>query len=141
MSRATLARARGLFYNTDMNLKCLIFYVGATLCLTGCFSIETATVKPSQAEHVVINNWGWKLFDWIPLCSGNVSEGAFCETAFFRDDVTFEKLQARFEKYANGREIECPVWTPIDYQIFTIYGIPIPYIFTYKEYTLSGTLK
>jgi len=124
-----------------MNLKRLIPYVGVTLCLTGCFSIETATVQSTNAEHVVVNNWGWKLFDWIPLVSGNATEDAFMETAFFRDDVTFEKLQTRLEKYANGREIDCPVFTPIDYQVFVIYGIPIPYILTYKEYTLSGTLK
>jgi len=124
-----------------MDLKCLIVCILATSCLAGCFSVETARVKPSNAEHVVMNNWGWKLFDWIPLVSGNATEGAFVETAFFRDDVTFEKLQTRFEKYANGREIDCLVFTPVDYQVFVIYGIPIPYIFTYKEYTLSGTLK
>jgi len=124
-----------------MNAKCLFFCIGATVCLTGCFSFETARVQPSNEEHVVVNNWGWKLFDWIPLASGNATEGAFMGTAFFRDDVRFDKLQDRLVKYANGRTIECPVYLPLDYQVFTVYGIPIPYIFTYKEYTISGTLK
>jgi len=124
-----------------MNLKCLFACIGATLCLTGCFSVETATVKPSNAEHVVMNNYGWKFFDWIPLVCGNASEDAVMECALFRDDVTFEKIQARFTAYANGRTVECPVWTPVDHNVITVFGIPIPYVITYKEYTLSGTLK
>jgi len=124
-----------------MNAKSIVVCVGMALSLVGCFSVETASVKPSNAEHVVMNNYGWKLFDWIPLVCGNASEDATMGCAFFRDDVTFEKIQSRFAKHANGRTIECPAWTPLDYQVITVFGIPIPYVITYKEYTLSGTLK
>jgi len=124
-----------------MNFKGFIACACATLCLAGCFSVETARVRPSNAEHVVMNNFGWKLFDWIPLFCGDASEDGALGCVFFRDDVTFEKIQARFAKYANGREIVCPVWTPVDYQVITVFGIPIPYVITYKEYTLSGTIR
>jgi len=124
-----------------MSAKCLFAAIGSALCLVGCFSVESAKLKPSNAEHVVMNNYGWKLFDWIPLVCGNAAEDATMGCALFRDDVTFEKIQTRFAKYANGREIACPAWTPLDYNVITVFGIPIPYVVTYKEYTLSGTLK
>lgn len=113
---------------------------GVTMCLTGCFSLETASA-PSGGEHVVINNYGWKFFDWIPLVSGNASEDAACGTAFFRDDVTPEKLQARLVKVAAGRTVECPVFDVNDSPIWNVFGFPIPYVVTYHELTLSGTLK
>jgi len=136
-----LARARELFYNTPMNVKCLISCIGVTLCLTGCFSVETATVKPTNAEHVVMNNYGWKFFDWFPLWCGNASEDALTSFALFRDDVTVDKVQARFAKYANGREIECPVYDITEERALWIFGIPLPYLYTYREITLSGTIR
>jgi len=124
-----------------MNVKCLIASIGATLCLTGCFTVEKATVKPTNAEHVVMNNFGWKFFDWIPLFCGNASEDGATGCAFFRDDVTVEKVQARFMSYANGREIECPMYDINDSKFIYVLAIPVPYLITYKEITLSGTLK
>lgn len=110
-----------------------------TLCLTGCFTVDSAPVK-GGGEHVVLHNYGWKFFDWVPLFCGS-TEGS--GTAFFRDDVTFEKIQNRFVKYANGRPIVCPVFDENDEKFISILGIPfpIPYLFTYKEISLSGTLK
>ena len=113
----------------------------ATLCLAGCFTVDTARVKPGDGEHVVMNNYGWKFFDWIPLCCGNASEKASVGFALFRDDVTHEKIQARFETYANGRTVECPVYDVNDTKFISLFGIPIPYLITYKEITLSGTVK
>jgi len=140
MCLAPLAHVRRLFYNILMNVKCLFPCVCLAVCLAGCFSVETAIVKPSNAEHVVMNNYGWKFFDWIPLACGDASEGASGCT-FFRDDVTCEKIQARFMSYANGREIDCPMYDVNDSMFIYIFGVPIPYLITYKEITLSGTMK
>ena len=115
--------------------------IGVSLFLTGCFSVDTATIKSTGAEHVVMNNYGWKLFDWIPLFSGNADADAVCGVAFFGDDVTMEKMQARFTRYAEGRKIETPVYDVNDTVILNVLGIPIPYVVTYKELTLSGTMK
>lgn len=124
-----------------MNARLLFACASVTLCLTGCFSVETTTVKPSNAEHVVMNNYGWKFFDWLPLWCGNASEDASTSFVLFRDDVTVEKIQARFMKYANGREIECPMYDIIEEKGLSIFGIPLPYLYTYREISLSGTLK
>lgn len=111
------------------------------MCLTGCFTIDTAPLSSTGEEHVMMSNWGCRLFGCLPLFSGNASEDALTQVAFFRDDVTMEKVQARFTAYANGREIVCPVYHNFDKNIFTLFGIPIPYVLCYKEITLSGTLK
>ena len=124
-----------------MKICTLLSCLGATLCLTGCFSVDKATFKSTGAEHVVMNNYGWKLFDWIPLFSGNADEDASCGVAFFRDDVTMDKIQARFVKYADGRRIECPAYSAKDTIFLWIMGIPLPYIVTYKEINVSGTMK
>jgi len=119
----------------------LLLVVGVTFCLSGCFTVDSATVKTEQAEHVVMNNWGWKFFNWIPLFCGNASEDAACGTVLFRDDVTMDCLQKRFTAYAKGRQIIDPVYDVKDTVILNVFGIPIPYVFTYNELTLSGTLK
>ena len=118
---------------------CLV--ICATLCHTGCFSVDTALIKEENAEHVVMNNYGWKLFDWIPLFCGNAEEDSSTSFVLFRDDVTVDKMQARFARYAAGREIVCPVYDMNDSKFLYVFGIPIPYIITYDEITLSGTLK
>ncbi|MBO7721402.1 MAG: hypothetical protein J6T01_03255 [Kiritimatiellae bacterium] len=123
-----------------MKKLCIAVAAGAALWLSGCFSVDTAPVM-GGGEHVVMNNYGWKFFNWIPLVCGNVSENASFGTAIFRDDVTVEKIQKRFTGYAKGRMIECPVYDVNDTVFMTIFGIPIPYIITYREITLSGTLK
>ncbi len=113
----------------------------ATMCLTGCFSVDTAKLGHGGGEHVVMSNYGWKLFNWIPLFCGNASEDASCGFVLFRNDVTAEKVQARFAKYANGRTIECPVYDFNDTVFFELFGFPIPYILTYSDISLSGTMK
>jgi len=110
------------------------------MCLTGCFSVETTPVK-TGGDHVVMNNYGWKFFDWIPLWCGNANEDPTMFFVLFRDDVTVEKVQKRFMKYANGREIDCPMYDIIEEKGIEVLGIPIPYVYTYREITLSGTLK
>ena len=124
-----------------MKIKSIVVAIGARLCLAGCFTVDTATFKKDGSEHVVMNNYGWKLFDWIPLFSGNADEDASCGVAFFRDDVTMDKIQARFVKYADGRRIECPAYSAKDTIFLWIMGIPLPYIVTYKEINVSGTMK
>lgn len=110
------------------------------LGLCGCFTVETAPMRQG-GEHVVMSNQGWKLFDWIPLFCGNADEGATCGIALFRDDVTMEKVQGRFARYAAGRSIDCPVYNFSNQAFIDIFGIPIPYLITYRQITLSGTMK
>jgi hypothetical protein len=53
----------------------------AGLCLlagtAGCFSVDSAVGGVSGEEYVVVRNYGWKAFKFIPLVSGNATENAW----------------------------------------------------------------
>lgn len=67
-----------------------------TLCLTGCFSIDSADVPQTGEEHVHVANYGWYLFNIVPLACGNAAEDPNLPSIFFRNDVTMDKVQQRF---------------------------------------------
>ena len=89
----------------------------------------------------MVNNYGVKFCNWIPLFCGNAADNPTCGFVLFRDDVTVEKLQHRLVAAANGRTIECPSYDVKSTIFHTLLGLPIPYLFTSKEITLSGTAK
>ena len=71
----------------------------------GCFSVDAAYSPAADSEQVLVSNNGWWLFNCIPLCCGNATPepdraGPF---AFFRNDVTLDKVQHRFMEYAHAR--------------------------------------
>lgn len=117
-----------------------------TICLTGCFSLDTAKL-PSGDEHVVVRNYGWVLFNSIPLVCGNITQDAWFPWAFFRNDVTMDKVQMRFMDYVRktGKSPEDLKYTDYDTVMFDIpllqYPLPIPYFLCYREIQLSGNLK
>ena len=77
----------------------------AATCLAGCLSIDTAETRSGGGEHVLARNYGWTLFNCIPIICGNASADATMGCVMFRDDVTMERLQAKLAEYAAGREI------------------------------------
>lgn len=114
---------------------------------TGCFSIETGCLKSSGDEQVLVSNYGWYLFHFIPFACGNANENAMMPWALFRNDVTMDKVQKRFFSYADTREgvkAEELSYRTYESVLFEIPGsnipIPLPYILSYKEIQLSGVL-
>jgi len=94
-----------------------------------------------------VSNYGWKLFNFIPLVCGNATErNRFGGCAFFRNDVTLEKIQSRFMSYAAqcGKTPTDMVYHNYDTVIFELpimgLTIPIPYVLCYNEIQLSGVL-
>ena len=118
-----------------------------TLCLTGCFSIDSADVPQTGEEHVHVANYGWYLFNVIPLACGNAAEDPNFPSIFFRNDVTMDKVQQRFMEYAEFRMREPKDLTYHNYDsvMFEVPGLsfplPLPYILTYREIQLSGVLQ
>jgi hypothetical protein len=123
----------------------------AGLCLlagtAGCFSVDSAVGGVSGEEYVVVRNYGWKAFKFIPLVSGNATENAWFPWAVLRDDITMDKIQKRFMDHA-GKRGKTPVnlkYTDYDTVMFNLplvqYPLPIPYLLCYREIQLSGTLK
>lgn len=130
-----------------MKISLKIATLCVTLCLMGCFSLDTATPPSSGEEHVVVRNYGWVLFNYVPLVCGNSTKDAYFPWAFFRNDVTMDKVQSRFMDYAR-KTGKCPVdlkYTDYDTVMFNVpllqYPLPIPYLICYREIQLSGNLK
>lgn len=98
-------------------------------------------------KNIYVSNYGWYLFDTIPLIGGNASEMPLTPFVLFRNDVKMDKLQDRLMKEAERqqRQVENLVWNNNDMVLLNIPGLeipfPVPYIITYREKQISGELK
>ena len=129
-----------------VNVCRIAMVLGTALCLTGCFTIQRAKIKSTDKEHVYVANYGWYLFHAVPVACGNANRDRWLPWVMFRDDVTMDKVQGRFMEYANGQRmgVEDLCYTVTDSVMLSIPGIdlpiPVPYLLTYREVQLSGTL-
>ena len=130
-----------------MRVLSLILSIGAAACLAGCFTLDSADVHATGEEHACVGNRGWYLFNLIPLACGNAADEPVMPWIFFRNDVTMDKIQKRFMDYANfyGKKPTDLTYHIEESVLFEIPGtdfpVPVPYLLTYKEIQLSGTLK
>lgn len=131
---------------TVFEMKLLLAIVSAVV-MTGCFSIEKGVISSTGEEHVLVSNYGWYLFHFIPIACGNAEEDALTPWVLFRNDVTMDKIQGRFIDYSNSKKNVTPEnlsYTTHESVLFELPGsnipIPLPYILSYKEIQLSGVL-
>ena len=110
----------------------LISALCATLCLTGCMSTEVAKSEVCGTEHIFVSDFGWKLFNWIPI---------------FRSDITLERVQKELMAESNRRgkvatDLTIHTYDKVTFDIpLVVITIPIPYIICYHEIQVSGVLK
>ena len=117
----------------------------ALVPFAGCFSLEYGKMSLNGEENLVVGNYGWYLFDLVPVVCGNANKNSNFPWAFFRDDVTMDKVQSRFMEEAKkkGKDISTLVYHSNDSVMLNLPNIvvPIPYLLTYHELQLSGVLK
>ena len=95
-------------------------------------STEVSRSEVCGTEHIFVDDYGWKLFNWIPL---------------FRSDITIERVQKELmaESARRGKVATDIVYHTLDKVSFDIplvvVTIPIPYILCYHEIQASGVLK
>lgn len=127
--------------------------------LAGCFSFEASPIgvgtaeglqlhgaagKP--AEHVVVANYGWYLFNLWPLATGNASVNARCPCRFFRNDVHEDILMNRLSRYAADKSLDIGEMNIFNDEqvLLSIPGIsipiPLPYVLTFHEMQISSVL-
>ena len=129
---SALARARALFYNINMRTKLFLPCLCATLCLTGCLSTEVSQSETCGTEHILVTDYGWKLFNCIPL---------------FRPDITNERVQKALFDEATRRnktavDLSYHNYDTILFEIpYLFIPMPIPYVICYHEVQLSGVLQ
>lgn len=110
----------------------LLTVLCVTLCLTGCMSTEVSKSEICGIEHIYVDDYGWKLFNWIPI---------------FRSDITLERVQKELMAEANRRgkvatDLICHYHDKMSFDIpLVVINIPIPYVICYHEIQLSGVLQ
>lgn len=134
-----------------------IFASFALAIFAGCYSMDIATTDSLKGsalskeddkplEHVVVSNYGWFLFNTVPLVCGNAAPGASFPWRFFSNHVTAELLHDRLMAHAaaidaNARDL---VFIRNENVLFNMpifnFQVPIPYLFTYKEVQFSAVL-
>lgn len=135
----------------------LIMTMTLLFLLCGCYSMEIASneafrnsnaTNDSSApiEHVLVSNYGWYLFNCIPLVCGNASHDASFPWKFFTKQVSPAVLHDRMMSYANSKKanVRNLVATHNEKVFFDIPGsdipVPIPFLLCYQEIQLSAIL-
>jgi len=115
-----------------MKSTSIVSFIALALCLAGCMTTEVEPSAVAGIEHFTIRDYGWKLFDCIPL---------------FRSDITVERVQKELADVAakRGKTPEGLVYHNRG-DIFLelpLLGtsLPIPYLICYHEVQLSGVFK
>ena len=110
----------------------------------GALRIRAAGGEP--ADHVVVANNGWYLFNAWPLACGNARENAKFIWRFFSNDVNADILQNRLTRHAARKNCDVEELNVFnDEEVFlsipgTSFPIPLPYIITFRETQLSCVL-
>ena len=127
----------------------------AMAMLCGCYSLEVSdnsalrnsksangTGKP--LEHVLIANYGWFLFNCVPLVCGNASTGDSFPWKFFSDHVNPETIHDRMMEHAASKNANVEeLVTSYDEKVFLQIPevqVPIPFLLCYREVQASGVL-
>lgn len=125
----------------------LLVSAASALVLSGCFTMERGYLKSTGEEHVLVSNYGWYLFHFIPIACGNASSDGFLPWVVFRNDVTMDKVQHRLLDYSRKKGGLLPAnlsYRTQESVLFEMPGsnipIPLPYILSYKEIQLSAVL-
>ena len=101
---------------------------------------------PRHVEHVVVSNYGWYLFNYVPLACGNTTPGAWFPWTFFSDRVSSPLLHDKMMMYAAAKKANVKELAFFrDEQVFfnipgTKFTIPIPYLLCFREIQFSGVL-
>lgn len=141
-----------------MNQKTTILFaillgLGATGCCTRyslkpdhLVGLTYAEGGGEVVEHYQLQNYGWYLFDTIPLVCGDINPDAKLCLAVFKDHVRTDLLTAEFNRHVretNTRPV-CVATLNTDLVTFEIPGLSIPlivpYILCYREVQISALL-
>ena len=140
-----------------MKIHALSIVVLFAIVLGGCYSTDVGTNTALQnselkegvdkpIEHVLISNYGWYLFNCIPLVCGNATPGESFPWKFFTDQVNPILLHDRMMEYANSKNanVKNIVFTRDERVFFEVPGTeipcPLPFLVCYHEIQLSGVL-
>jgi len=135
-----------------VHLPCVLV---SFVLFSGCVSVQKANrVAPAgvsiqgspgtPVEHVHVSNYGYYLFNCIPLFCGNTMTDSRGETVWFSNEVTLAKVQEVMLEEVRSRK--CHVTEIQPYARSTCFFSAIPYIgntlgiLWFKEVQMSAVL-
>lgn len=136
-------------------MKQILVLATLAALLSGCISVERSKrtvfdrlpvegTPGTPEEHIHVRNYGYYLFNSIPLFCGDASKDGTGNTVFFRDDVTLAKMQNVLLE-----EVSRKAYSIIELQpktSSTCFFSVVPYvgntlgIFWYKEVQISAVM-
>jgi hypothetical protein len=138
-----------------MKISVLSVVVSLAILLGGCYSMEVGTNEALRnsgltdgvnkpVEHVLVSNYGWYLFNCIPIVCGNASGADSFPWKFFTNHVDPVLLHDRMMAYANSKNasVKDLVFSRDEKIFFEIpeVSFPIPFFVCYHEVQISGVL-
>ncbi|MBP5510948.1 MAG: hypothetical protein J6Z49_08525 [Kiritimatiellae bacterium] len=136
-------------------MRLRLILLSAAFLLSGCVMVEKTSRNDLRGfeivgsdgrgeEHIVISNYGFYLFNCIPIVTGNADPLNPTGTTLFSDEVTLDKIQRVLMQEVKQRKCQVTNIQPLCES--TCYFSAIPYIgntlgiFWYKTAQVSATL-
>lgn len=129
-------------------MKCFYYIVIIAVFISGCMSIERSATEYVTAgdivvpgEQILISNYGYYLFGFIPLFTGSDTGSG---TSFFVDDATLDKTQKYLSKLADEEgaavvHIQPKVSSTCSFSVIPMIGSTLGIVW-YKDVQLSATM-
>ena len=130
-------------------MRRLVGSLALALVCSGCFTLDCAEsplLAPDADAYVVVRNYGWNLFGFIPLVCGNADIDSFWGSTFFKDEVKPEVAYSVLAKCADERNRAISDLAVFDdHCVFFSLPIiniplPIPWVVQYKEVCISAMI-
>ena len=102
------------------------------LGLGGCLTVDHAASEVTGVEHVVVSDYGWKLFNVFPIFRSEISQGRVQQTLL-------DYAAARGKRAEN---LTCFNYETVMFDVPTLsVTIPVPYLVCYQKIQISGVLR
>ena len=122
---------------------CYFRYLATSPALEGCTYEGTGEKVKGQ---LFVENYGWYLFDCVPLFCGNDDPDGWFPLSFFSDRCTSEVIESRFNEAVaeSGGEARGVAFVNYGTVMFDVPGfsfpVIIPYVLCSRTLQISGTL-
>ena len=136
-------------------MKRILVLAALAAFFSGCISVEKSRktvferlpvegTPGTPEEHIHVSNYGYYLFNSIPIFCGDASKGGTGNTVFFRDDVTLAKMQNVLLEEASRKsdsiiEIQPKTSSTCFFSVIPYVGNTLG-IFWYKEVQISAVM-
>lgn len=138
---------------SQLRFMALAVMLAAAGCCTRCSvapehmkGLGVVGASGEFVEHYYVRNYGWYLFDKIPLVCGDTNPNSLCGMSFFSDQVRTDTMTRIFNDRvrATGSKPASVATIVDDWVTFEVPGLSfplfLPYVVCYRDVQISGVL-